>query len=97
MRWAWALSDAVADVVAEGAEVGDVVVEAFEFEQHGPQRGALRRALDAEGVFDRQAVGEGVADGGVAADAFGELDAVRRRRGPGRVSRCPCGRTTAGP
>ncbi len=32
--------------------------------------------VDAEGVFDGEAVGEGVADGGVAADPFGQFDAV---------------------
>ena len=31
------VDDAVADVVAERADVGDVVVEAFELEQHRPQ------------------------------------------------------------
>ena len=78
-----------ADVVAQGADVGDVVVEAFEFEQQGPQPVRVVGQVDAEGVLDGQAVGQGVADGGVAADPFGQLHAHRRRCGLGRVSRCP--------
>ena len=59
-----------------------MVVEPFEFDEHGAQRrGRCRAAADAEGVLDGEAVGEAVAGGGVAADAFGE-----RRRLGGRAS-----------
>ena len=37
-------------------------------------RCASSGTLDAEGVLDGQAVGQRVADGGVAADAFGQFD-----------------------
>ena len=74
------VGDAEADVVAQRADVGDVVVEPLELEQKGRGASALRAADAAAGVFDGEAVGEVVADGGVAGDPFGELDAVRRVR-----------------
>ncbi|WP_235096239.1 hypothetical protein [Streptomyces sp. A1-5] len=70
------VEDGVADVVAQCAEVGGVVVEAFEFQEEGA--GALGGLGDVGtgGFFDGEAVGEGVADGGVATDAFGKGEAV---------------------
>jgi hypothetical protein len=70
------VQDPVADVVAQGADVGGVVVEPFEFEQQGALALGFGWHLPAGGVLDCEAVGEGVADGGVAADAFGQRQGV---------------------
>ena len=67
------VQDAVADVVGERADVSGVVVEAFEFEEQGSEVLTGGRDGDVECVFDGEAVGEVVADGGVAADAFREF------------------------
>ena len=63
-----------ADVVGQGAEIGGVVVEPFEFDEQGPQPVRFVGQFDAERVLDRQAVGERMRGGGVAADPFGEVD-----------------------
>ena len=52
-------------------------------------RCACARDGDVEGVFDGEAVGEGVADGGVAADPFGERHARRRRCWPSKSFSIP--------
>ena len=62
------------DVVGQRAQVGDVVVEPFEFDEQRPQPVHLVGEFDPERVFDGEAVGERVRDGGVAADAFGQVD-----------------------
>lgn len=54
-----------------------MVVEPFEFDDQGPQPVDLVGQLDAESVFDRQAVRERVRCRRVAADAFGEIDRGR--------------------
>ena len=70
---------AVADVVAQRAEVGDVVVEPFQLEQDRPDRAARRGGTgQSEGVLDGEAERQGVADGGVAADPFGQRRPRRR-------------------
>ena len=51
------------DVVGERADVGGVVVEAFQFDEQRAQPVHLIRYVDAEGVFDGQAVRECVRDG----------------------------------
>ncbi len=66
------VQDAVADVVAERADVGDVVVEPFEFEQDRALALGVGRHRPAGGVLDGEAVGQSVADRGVAADPFCE-------------------------
>ena len=91
------VGDAVADVVGDGAEVVDVVVEALGLEQQGADGLGLRLDLDAEGVLDGQHVGQGVADGGVAADPLGQLDALGGGRAPRTASRRRGAGTTAGP
>ena len=68
------LGEAEADVVAQRADVGDVVVEALEFEQHCPEPGRLGGHRDLAGVLDREAVGEVVRYRAVAGDAFRERD-----------------------
>ena len=85
------------DVVGQRAEVGDVVVEPFELDEQGPQPVYLVGQVDTERVFDGEAVGERVRDGGVAADAFGQLDCACQRCGPAKSFSSPGGRTTAGP
>ena len=73
------VEDAVADVVAQRADVGHVVVEPFELEQCRPAGAAPGRGTGQSRVLDGEAVGEGVADGGVAGDPLGQ----RRPRRPG--------------
>ncbi len=63
-------------VVADGAEVGHVVVEALHLQQHQAQGTGARRNLTAGQRLQRLAVGQRVADGGVAGDALGQLDAL---------------------
>ena len=71
------VEDAVADVVAQRAEVGDVVVQALELEQDRPQPVRRRRGRSSDRrVLDGQAVRQRVPDGGVAADPLGQLDAA---------------------
>lgn len=65
------VDDAEADVVDDRADVGDVVVQPLELEQHCATGAFLVRHLHPEGLFHGHRVGQGVADGGVAADAFG--------------------------
>jgi hypothetical protein len=68
------VEDTVVDVVAQGADVGDVVVEPFQFQQDPADPLRVRGYRELIGVFDRAAEGEGVPDGGVAADPFGQFD-----------------------
>ena len=82
------VGESEADVVGECAEVGGVVVEAFEFDEQRAQSVDRLGDGDGEGVFDGEAVREGVGGGGVAADPFGQVDGVGWRDAVGRVSRC---------
>src|SRR6266702_3363705 len=66
------VDDGVADVVAQGADVADVVVEAFQFQQDRAHPAGFDGYLQVQGVLNRAGVGQGVADGGVAGDAFGQ-------------------------
>ena len=68
-----------ADVVGERADVGGVVVEAFQFDEQRAQPVHLVRHVDAEGVLDGQAVRQCVRDGRVTADPLGEVDTLGRR------------------
>ncbi|TPW15157.1 MAG: hypothetical protein FD127_968, partial [Acidimicrobiaceae bacterium] len=52
-------------VVAHRTEIGDVVVQAFELEQHGADHLCLVRRRASGGGFDGEAEGEVVTDGGV--------------------------------
>jgi hypothetical protein len=52
---------AVADVVAQGANVTDVVVEAFQFQQDRAHAFGIGGDVDAQGVLNRAAVGQGSA------------------------------------
>src|SRR5262249_49955856 len=69
------IEHAVADVVAQGADVTDVVVQAFQFQQDRAHPSRLDGYLQVQGVLDRAAVREGVSDGGVPGDTFGEEQA----------------------
>src|SRR2546421_10137450 len=68
----------MAGVVAQGADVADVVVQAFELQEDGAHLLGLRRYLDGAGILDRPAVGEGVADRGVPRDPLGDRQGGRR-------------------
>ena len=68
------LGEAEADVVAERADVGDVVVDALELKKERPELGRFLVKLDPTGLLDGQAVGEVVADRAVSRDALGERD-----------------------
>jgi hypothetical protein len=70
------VEDAVSDVVAECADVADVVVEAFHRQKQVPDPVCLGGHLDAEGVLDSAAVGQAVADGGIAGDPLRQRDAI---------------------
>ena len=91
------VQDAVADVVAQRADVVDVVVQPFQLQQDRPDLLGGRVDRHAVGVLDGPAERQRVADGGVPADPFGQFDPVARGCGPRRVSRCRGARTTAGP
>jgi len=65
--------EAEADVVAQRAHVGHVVVQAFEFEQHRAQFVGARADFDTEGLFDGLDEREAVADGAVAGDLLREV------------------------
>ena len=71
------VGDAVADVVGDGAEVADVVVEPFGFQEQRAGGPGGFVDVDVQGVLDGHHVGQGVPDGGVAADPLGQLDALR--------------------
>ena len=71
--------DAIADVVGDGAQVVDVVVQPLGLEQERADRPGSGIDLDAEGVLDGKDVGQGVAHGGVAADPLRQFDALRGR------------------
>ncbi len=64
----------------ERADIGDVVVEALQLEQHDPQRRRARRHLDAGQPLDRVAVGERVTDRRVAGNRLGEEQPVSPRQ-----------------
>ena len=49
-----------------------MVVDAFELQQRGAQDACVLSDAKVPGVFDGQAVGEGMADGSVPRDAFGQ-------------------------
>ena len=73
-------------VVADGADVAEVVGEALELGHQRAQPDRARRRLEAERRLDRAGEGDGVGDGAVARDAAGELRRFvqRRRRASGR-------------
>ncbi len=85
------------DVVGQRTQVGDVVVEPLELDEQGPQPVYLVGEFDPERVLDREAVGQRVCNGGVAADAFGQVDCARQPDGPRRAFPGPGGRTRVGP
>ncbi len=66
------LGEAEADVVAQCADVGHVVVEALQFEQRGAQDAGVLCDSELPGVLEGQAVSQGMADGGVPRDALGQ-------------------------
>src|SRR5207247_2472202 len=67
------------DVVAEVAEVAEVVGDALELEQDAAQRKRPGRRLSPGGAFDRHRVRPGVGDRGVAGHAAGELRPLFQR------------------
>ena len=73
------VGEAESDVVGQRTQVGDVVVEPFELDEQGPQPVHLVGEFDPERVLDGEAVGERVCNGGVAADAFGQVDCAVSR------------------
>ncbi len=66
------LGEPEADVVAQRADVGHVVVEALEFQQQRSEPGRLRGHRDLARILDREAVGEIVRYRTIAGDALGE-------------------------
>src|SRR5262249_18017235 len=70
----------IADVVAKGPEVSGVVGEPFEFESDSPDRVRVKRDLHAPERLHHRAVREGVTDGSVARDRFGDHQPPRGRR-----------------
>ncbi len=66
------LGQAEANVVAQRADVGHVVVEALEFEQRGPQDAGILADRELPGVLDGLAIGKAMADSGVPRDPLGQ-------------------------
>ena len=66
------------DVGGDGAKVGDVVVHPSGVVQLRPPGGLFGRHPQSESLFHGHRVGKAVADGSVAADAFGQGNAVER-------------------
>ena len=60
------------DVVGQRAQVGDVVVEPFQFDEQGAEPVRIVAQFDAESILDGEAVGNRMRDGGIAADALGQ-------------------------
>jgi len=70
------LSDSEPGVVAERADIGNVVVDAFEFEEQRSQPGRIFGDLYQTRLLDREAIREVVADCGVARYALCEGHSV---------------------
>ena len=69
-------------VVADGADVAEVVGEALQLGHQRAQPDRARRRLDAERRLDGAGEGEGVGDGAVAGDAAGEPAPPARAAAP---------------
>src|SRR5664279_4578100 len=67
----------MADVVAERADVRDVVVEPLQLQQDGPDPLRLERNDESVRILDGPAERERVAHGRIPADPLGQLDALR--------------------
>src|SRR2546423_13835813 len=66
-------TEAKRDVVAEIAEIAQMVCEPLAFKRDRAQQCRARRNVEARRRFDRHGVGPGERDRGIAADAAGEL------------------------
>ena len=71
--------DREGDVGRDRADVGDVVVQPLQLEEHRPQVAGASRHLDARQPFDGVRIGQGVPDRGVAGDRLGQEQAVAPR------------------
>ena len=70
------VQDRVPDVIAQRADVCDVVVHPFQLEQYGPHLSIRHGNGCAASVLDGLAERQGVPDRGVPADPFGQLDSL---------------------
>src|ERR1051326_6565716 len=68
------------DVGANCADVGDVIVDAFQFEAGGPQGVGAWRRFNVCCAFDSVAKSSGMRETGIAGNAFGQPDAVCERK-----------------
>jgi hypothetical protein len=67
------------DVVAEIAEIAEMIVDALQLEQDGPQPKRPRRRRDGCNAFDRLRIGPGICNGGIAAHAARQASAIAER------------------
>ena len=72
--------DGERDVGRQRADIGDVVVDALELQQHHPQRAGAGGTVDAGETLDGVRVGQRVTDRRVAGDRFGEEQPVTPRQ-----------------
>ena len=96
-RRACALRSAVPDVVAQRAEVGDVVVEPFQLEQHRPRSRSPEPGPASPGRPRPRGRRRGCARRRCRRRPARPAARASARCGPRRASRCRGGRTTAGP
>ena len=73
------IGDGEGHVGGDGADVGDVVIEAFEFQADGAQGPGAGWSFKRRGPLDRMAEGSRVSKAGVAGDALRQADAMRDR------------------
>ena len=82
--------------VAMRADVGDVVVDPFQLEQHHAQARGARRHVDAGQALDGVGVGQRVPHRRVARRSTRPGTGRGARAGARSASRCPCERRRAG-
>ena len=76
----WACISEKDGIVADGADVAEVIGEALQLGHQRAQPDRARRRLDAERRLDGAGEGERIGDGAVAGDAAGELAPPARAR-----------------
>ena len=65
------------DVGANGADVGDVIVKALQFQAKGAKGARARRGVGVGGAFQGVAEGDGMGETGIAGNAFGQPHSMR--------------------
>ncbi len=75
------VGDDEADVRGDGADVGGVVVDAFQFEQDDPREARMRRSFHAGRALQSQAIRETVAETRVSGNALCKKNAMVQRHG----------------